>query len=121
MEEMKQEIVRIQHATDVARSSSIDRYQQTSIDVHQCTSIDNQMSTSVDDNPPRPHTMKSHHNFHPREEIDQLVEEIYRALETTEEKFGGRCDDINFPMNLNISALTSKIDILQSLWEATHY
>ena len=45
MEEMKQDIARIQHATDVARSSSIDRDQQTSIDVRQRTSIDNQMQT----------------------------------------------------------------------------
>ncbi|KAF3608389.1 hypothetical protein DY000_02048625 [Brassica cretica] len=113
MKEMKQDIAKIQHATDVARSSSIDRYQQTSIDVHQRTSIDNQMPTSVDDNPPRPHTMKSQQNFHTREEIDQLVEGIYRALENTEERLDGRCDDIYFPMDLNISALTSKIEAIQ--------
>ncbi|KAF2549154.1 hypothetical protein F2Q70_00021862 [Brassica cretica] len=41
MEEMKQDIARIQHATDVARSSLIDKYQQTSIDVRQRTSTDN--------------------------------------------------------------------------------
>ncbi|KAF2547111.1 hypothetical protein F2Q70_00020971 [Brassica cretica] len=113
MEEMKQDIARIQHATDVARSSSIDIYQQTSIDVRQGTSIDNQMLTSVDDNPPRPHTMKSQHNFHTMEEIDQLVEGIYRAPETTEERLDGRYDDIYFPMDLNISALTSKIEVIQ--------
>ncbi|KAF2545913.1 hypothetical protein F2Q70_00021865 [Brassica cretica] len=113
MEEMKQDIPRIQHAADVARSSSIDRYQHTSINVSQPTSIDNQMPTSVDDNPPRPHTMKSQHNFHTREEIDQLVEGIYRALETTEERLDGRCDDIYFPMDFNISALTSKIEAIQ--------
>ncbi|KAF3495365.1 hypothetical protein DY000_02052722 [Brassica cretica] len=113
IEEMKQDIARIQHATDVARSSSIDRDQHTSIDVHQRASIDNQMPTSVDENPPLPHTMKSQQNFHTREEIDQLVEGIYRALETTEERLDGRCDDINFPMDLNISALTSKIEAIQ--------
>ncbi|KAF2549153.1 hypothetical protein F2Q70_00021861 [Brassica cretica] len=113
MKEMKQDIAKIQHATDVARSSSIDRYQQTSIDVHQRTSIDNQMPTSVDDNPPRPHTMKSQQNFHTKEEIDQLVEGIYRALENTEERLDGRCDDIYFPKGLNISALTSKIEAIQ--------
>ncbi|KAF3544298.1 hypothetical protein DY000_02006833 [Brassica cretica] len=67
MEEMKQDIARIQHATDVARS----------------------------------------------EEIDLLVEEINRALETTEERLDGRCDDIYFPMDLSISALTSKIEAMQ--------
>ncbi|WZZ64818.1 hypothetical protein YC2023_076188 [Brassica napus] len=72
MEEMKQDIARIQHATDVARPPSIDRRQHTSIDRHHHTSIDNQMPTSVDDNPPRPHTMKSQQNFYTREEIDQL-------------------------------------------------
>ncbi|KAF3542374.1 hypothetical protein DY000_02008272 [Brassica cretica] len=41
MEEIKQDIARIQHVTDVARSSSIDRDQDTSINVRQRTSIDN--------------------------------------------------------------------------------
>ncbi|WZZ24943.1 hypothetical protein YC2023_008344 [Brassica napus] len=106
-------IARIQHATDVARSSSIDKDQHTSIDVRQCTSIDSQMPTLVDNIPPRPRTMKSQENFHTREEIDQLVEGIYRALETTEERLDGRCDDIYFPMDLEISALTSKIEAIQ--------
>ncbi|KAF3554333.1 hypothetical protein F2Q69_00012636 [Brassica cretica] len=113
MEEMKQDIARIQHATDVAQSSSIDRDQHTSVNVRQHTSIDNQMPTSVDDNPPRLHMMKSQENFHTREEIDLLVEGIYRALETTEERLDGRCDDIYFPMDLDISALTSKIEAIQ--------
>ncbi|KAF3589850.1 hypothetical protein F2Q69_00029994 [Brassica cretica] len=113
MEEMKQDIARIQHATEVARSSSIDRDQHTSIDVRQRTMIDNRMPTSVDNNPPCPHTMKSHENFHITEEIDQLVEEIYRALETIEERLDRRCDDIYFPMDLSISALTSKIEAMQ--------
>ncbi|KAF3564147.1 hypothetical protein DY000_02014600 [Brassica cretica] len=47
------------------------------------------------------------------EEIDQLVEGIYRALETTEERLDGRCDDIYFPMDLTISALTSKVEAIQ--------
>ncbi|KAF3548485.1 hypothetical protein DY000_02006662 [Brassica cretica] len=70
-------------------------------------------SASIDDSPPRPHTMKSQKDFHSREEIDQLVEGIYRALETTEERLDGRCDDIYFPMDLSISALTSKIEAIQ--------
>ncbi|WZZ87432.1 hypothetical protein YC2023_116011 [Brassica napus] len=113
MEEMKQDIARIHHATGVARPSSIDRRQHTSIDKHHHTSIDNRMPASVDDNPPRPHTMKSQQNFYTRAEIDQLVEGIYRALETTEDRLDGRCDDIYFPMDLNISALTSKIEAIQ--------
>ncbi|KAF3604461.1 hypothetical protein F2Q69_00035711 [Brassica cretica] len=71
------------------------------------------MPTSVDENLPRPHTMQSQHNFHTREEIDPLVEGIYRALENTEERLDGRCDDIYFPMDLNINALTSKIEAIQ--------
>ncbi|KAF3551256.1 hypothetical protein DY000_02008195 [Brassica cretica] len=113
MEEMKQDIAKIQYVTDFARPPSIDRRQHTSIDRHHHTSIDNQMPTSVDDNPPRPHTMKSQQNFHTREEIDQLVEGIYRALETTEERLDGSCDDIYFPMDLNICAFTSKIEAIQ--------
>ncbi|KAF3576699.1 hypothetical protein DY000_02030946 [Brassica cretica] len=113
MEEMKQDIVRIQHATDVARPPSIDRRRPPSIDRHHHTSIDNHMSASIDDSPPRPHTKKSQKYFHTREEIDQLVEEIYRALETTEERLDGRCDDIYFQMDLSISTLTSKIEAVQ--------
>ncbi|KAF2573691.1 hypothetical protein F2Q70_00002781 [Brassica cretica] len=71
------------------------------------------MSASIDESPPRPHTKKSQKDFHTREEIDQLVEEIYRALETIEERLDGRCDDIYFPMDFSISALTSKIEAIQ--------
>ncbi|KAF3489940.1 hypothetical protein F2Q69_00052884 [Brassica cretica] len=121
MEEMKQDIARIQHATDVARPPSIDRRrppsidnrQPPSIDRHHRTSIDNPMPASINDSPPCPHTMKSQKDFHTREEIDQLIEGIYRALETTEERLDGRCDDINFPTDLSISALTSKIEAIQ--------
>ncbi|KAF3609344.1 hypothetical protein DY000_02045756 [Brassica cretica] len=81
MEEMQQDIARIQHATDVAQSSSIDRDQHTSINVRQRTSIDNQMPTSVDNDPPQ-------------------------------ERLDGRCEDIYFPMDLSISALTSKIEAI---------
>ncbi|KAF3588774.1 hypothetical protein F2Q69_00027186 [Brassica cretica] len=80
MEEMKQDIARIQNATDVARPPSIDRRhsqsidsrQSPSIDRHLHTSIDNRFAASIDINPPHPHTMKSQPNFHTREEIDQL-------------------------------------------------
>ncbi|KAF2550083.1 hypothetical protein F2Q68_00033780 [Brassica cretica] len=57
--------------------------------------------------------MKSQPDFHTRGEIDQMVEGIYRALETTEERLDMRCDDIYFPMDLSISALTSKIEAIQ--------
>ncbi|KAF3593580.1 hypothetical protein DY000_02020475 [Brassica cretica] len=121
MEEMKQDIARIQNATDVARppsmdrrhSQSIDSRQSPSIDKHHHTLIDNRFAASIDINPPRPHTMKSQLNFHTREEIDQLVEGIYKVLETSEERLDGRCDDIYFPMDLTISALTSKVEAIQ--------
>ncbi|KAF3588710.1 hypothetical protein F2Q69_00030094 [Brassica cretica] len=74
MEEMKQDIARIQNATDVAQPPSIDRRrpqsidrrrpqsidsrQSPSIDRHHHTSIDNRLTASIDTNPPRPHTMK---------------------------------------------------------------
>ncbi|KAF2601501.1 hypothetical protein F2Q70_00025124 [Brassica cretica] len=57
--------------------------------------------------------MKSQPNFHTRAEIDQLIEEIYRTLETTEERLDRRCDDIYFPMDLSMSALTSQIEAIQ--------
>ncbi|KAF2590066.1 hypothetical protein F2Q70_00040495 [Brassica cretica] len=82
MEEMKQDIAKIQNATDVARPPSIDRRQPRSIDSkqspsierHHHTSIDIRLTASINNNSPRPHTMKSQPDFHTREEIDQLVE-----------------------------------------------
>ncbi|KAF2564941.1 hypothetical protein F2Q70_00017589 [Brassica cretica] len=57
--------------------------------------------------------MMSQPDFHTRAEIDQLVEEIYRTLETTEERIDRRCDDIYFSMDLSISVLNSKIEAIQ--------
>ncbi|KAF3508142.1 hypothetical protein F2Q69_00006942 [Brassica cretica] len=97
MEEMKQDMAKIQHVADKHRSPSIDR----------------RHSTSIDDNTKKSHPMKSQPDFHTRAAIDQLVEEIYRTLETTKERLDRRCDDIYFPMDLSISALTSKIEAIQ--------
>ncbi|KAF3511932.1 hypothetical protein F2Q69_00005777 [Brassica cretica] len=113
MEDMKQDIARIQRATHFARPTSIDRHQRASIDSVLPASIDNRIPTSVEDNLPHPHSMKSQPDLHTREEIDQLVKGIYRVLETTEERLDGRCDDIYFPMDLSISALTLKIEDIQ--------
>ncbi|KAF3593668.1 hypothetical protein DY000_02022311 [Brassica cretica] len=131
MEEMKQDIARIQNATYAARHPSIDRRQPKSIDSHQSpslnrhhpasidinqshpTSIENRYAASIHINQPHPHTMKSQTDFHTRKEIDQLVEGIYKALETIEERLDGRCEDIYFPIDLTISALTSKVEAIQ--------
>ncbi|KAF3598149.1 hypothetical protein DY000_02021342 [Brassica cretica] len=61
MEEMKQDIAKLQNSTDVARPPSIDRRrpqsidsrQSPSIDRHHHTSIDNRLTASIDTNPPR--------------------------------------------------------------------
>ena len=97
MEEMRQDIAKIQHAADKHRPTSIDRH----------------YSTSIDDDPKNSHPMKSQPDFHTRAEIDQLVEEIYRTLETTEERLDRRCDDIYFPMDLTMSSFTSQIEAIQ--------
>ena len=97
MEEMRQDIAKIQHAVEKHRPPSIDRHH----------------STSIDDDPKNSHPMKSQPDFHTRAEIDQLVEEIYRTLETTEERLDRRCDDIYFPMDLTISSLTSQTEAMQ--------
>ncbi|KAF3583788.1 hypothetical protein F2Q69_00030850 [Brassica cretica] len=83
MEEMRQDIARIQQATDISRHTSIDRGYQASIDFRLPTSIDQRLPASVDNNSPHSPPKKSPHDFHTREEIDQLVEGIYRALDTT--------------------------------------
>ncbi|KAF2566504.1 hypothetical protein F2Q68_00025374 [Brassica cretica] len=67
MEEMRQDIARIQRATDVSRSTSIDRHRLPSINSRLHASIDNHLPASVDDNPPHSHTMKSQPDFHTRE------------------------------------------------------
>ncbi|KAF3561239.1 hypothetical protein DY000_02016226 [Brassica cretica] len=72
MEEMKQDIARIQNATNVARPPSINRRQPQSIDSRQSPSLDrhhhvstdNRLAASIDTNPPCPHTMKSQPDFH---------------------------------------------------------
>ncbi|KAF3557059.1 hypothetical protein F2Q69_00014037 [Brassica cretica] len=113
MEEMKKDIARIQNATNTVRPPLIDRRHPQSIDNRQSPSLARRHHASIDTNPPHPHTKKSQPNFHTREELDQLVEGIYRALETTEERLDGRCDDIYFPMDLTIGALTSKAEAIQ--------
>uniref|UniRef100_M4F5M5 Uncharacterized protein n=1 Tax=Brassica campestris TaxID=3711 RepID=M4F5M5_BRACM len=121
MEEIRQDIARIQRATDISRPTSIDRVLQAlidsrlleSIDSRSPESIDSRLPASIDDNLPHSHTMKSQPDFHTRTEIDQLVKGIYRALETTKERLDERCDDIYFPVDLTICALTSKIEAIQ--------
>ncbi|WZZ78246.1 hypothetical protein YC2023_098818 [Brassica napus] len=113
IEEMRQDIAKIQQATDAYRHTSIDKRQHASINNPLPTSIDQHLPASVDNSPPHSPPMKSPQDFHTREEIDQLVEEICRALDATEERLDGRCDDIYFPMDLSISALTSKIEAIQ--------
>ncbi|KAF2565784.1 hypothetical protein F2Q68_00025125 [Brassica cretica] len=83
MEEMRQDIARIQRATDLSRPTKIDRHRQESIDSHLHASIDNRLPASVDGNPPHSHTIKSQPDFHTSEEIDQVVEGVYIALKTT--------------------------------------
>ncbi|KAF2591919.1 hypothetical protein F2Q70_00038509 [Brassica cretica] len=95
VEEMRQDIDKIQHAADKHRPASIDRHH----------------STSIDDDSKNSHPMKSQPDFHTRR--DQLGEEIYRILETTEERLDRRCDDIYFPMDLSMSTLTSQIEVIQ--------
>ena len=106
MEEMRQDIARIQRTTDASHQTSINRRRHTSM-------IDCRLPASIDISPPHSHPMQLPQNFYTREEIDQLVEWIYRTLETTKERLDGRCDDIYFPLDLSISALTSKIEAIQ--------
>ncbi|KAF3538255.1 hypothetical protein F2Q69_00021714 [Brassica cretica] len=78
------------------------------------TSIDRQTLLNIDRRRPKELTpMKSQPDFYTRAEIDQLVEEIYRTLETTEERLDRRCRDIYFPMILSMSASTSQIEAIQ--------
>ncbi|KAF3516279.1 hypothetical protein DY000_02059998 [Brassica cretica] len=60
IEEMKQDIARIQNVTGTVRPQSIDIRQSPSLHIHHHTSIDNSLAASIDTNPPHPHTIKSH-------------------------------------------------------------
>ncbi|KAF3519874.1 hypothetical protein DY000_02060524 [Brassica cretica] len=86
MEEMKQDIARIQI--------------QCAAEATAPASIDRKLSTSIDDNLTHSNLMNSQPDSYTRAEIDQLVEDIYRTLESAEERLDRRCDDIYFPMTL---------------------
>ncbi|KAF2584578.1 hypothetical protein F2Q70_00035918 [Brassica cretica] len=75
-------------------------------------SIDRHFSTSIDDDLTHSNPMKSQQDSYTRAEIDQLVEDTYRTLETAEERLDRRCDDIYFPMDLTMSSLTSQIEAI---------
>ncbi|KAF3582994.1 hypothetical protein DY000_02030532 [Brassica cretica] len=98
MGEMRQDIARIQEhrAAEATAPALIDRHR----------------SASIDDDPPHSNPMKSQPDSYTRAEIDQLVEEIYRTLESAEERLDRRCDDIYFPMDLTMSSLTSQIEAI---------
>ncbi|KAF3566360.1 hypothetical protein DY000_02014856 [Brassica cretica] len=90
MEETRQEITRIQTqcAAEAIAPPSIDRHH----------------STSIDDDLTHSNPMKCQPDSYTRAEINQLVEGIYRTLETTEERLDRRCDDIYFPVDLTMSS-----------------
>ncbi|KAG5398139.1 hypothetical protein IGI04_019953 [Brassica rapa subsp. trilocularis] len=93
MEEMRQDIAKIQtqRAAEATTPASIDRNH----------------STSIDDDLTHSNPMKSQLDSYTRAEINQLVEGLYRTLETIEERLDRRCDDIYFSMDLTIIASAS--------------
>ncbi|KAF2533256.1 hypothetical protein F2Q70_00029904 [Brassica cretica] len=122
MEEMKQDIARIQNAADVARPPSIDRRrpqsidirQSPSLDIYQHTSIDNRLATSIDTNPPPPHTIRSQPDFHTREEIDQLV--IKKKKEDPSRRLPYVSTDANKSTSIDIaSPASTDNNILESV------
>ncbi|KAF2576481.1 hypothetical protein F2Q70_00003241 [Brassica cretica] len=98
-EEMRQDIARIQahRAAEATAPASIDRY----------------LPTSIDDDLTHSNPLKSQRDPYTRAEIDQLVKDIYRTLESAEERLDRRCDDIYFPIDLTMSSLTSQIEAIQ--------
>ncbi|KAF3551710.1 hypothetical protein DY000_02007234 [Brassica cretica] len=99
MEEMRQDIAKIQTQREAEATAP--------------ASIDRHHSTAIDDNVTHSNPMKSQPDSYNRAEIDQLVEGIYRTLETTKERLDRRCDDIYFPMDLTMRSLTSQIEATQ--------
>ncbi|KAF2571257.1 hypothetical protein F2Q70_00002174 [Brassica cretica] len=66
MEEMRQDIARIQQATDVSRHISINKRQHASLDSRLPTLIDQRSPASVDNSPPHSPPMKSQQDSHQR-------------------------------------------------------
>src|SRR5690606_24046677 len=86
---------------DVFCEEKHQRQKPKSIDIDISASIDIYISASID-------TYEIPvEKFYTRAEVDEIINKIYEALNTTEERLDKRCDDIFFPFNNNINGLHS--------------
>ncbi|KAF3522505.1 hypothetical protein F2Q69_00047307 [Brassica cretica] len=71
------------------------------------TSIDRFRRTSLDGKKPTEHLPCT------AAEVDQITSKLYTAIDTLEERFEKRCDDIYFPFDVKLSGLDSQAEWLQ--------
>ncbi|KAF2611662.1 hypothetical protein F2Q70_00011810 [Brassica cretica] len=101
-------------AIDRQKTTPIDRQQTITIARHTPSRINRQPLGRIDRHQSATPTHNKVSTEFPHQRRDISVgRRIYRALETTEERLDGRYDDIYFTMDLNISALTSKVEAIQ--------
>ncbi|KAF2554472.1 hypothetical protein F2Q68_00015571 [Brassica cretica] len=99
MEEMRQDIVRMQ-AQRAARATTP-------------ASIEINISTSIDDDPSQSNPTKYKPDSYTRAEVNQMLEEIYRTLGAAEDRLERICHEIYFPWDITISSLTSQTEAMQ--------
>ncbi|WZZ60625.1 hypothetical protein YC2023_060732 [Brassica napus] len=80
-----------QHDFQEECSTSIDRFCRTSLDVKKPTE----------------------HLPYTAAEVDQITSKLYTAIDTMEDRFERRCDDIYFPFDVRLSGLDSHAEWLQ--------
>ncbi|KAF3607018.1 hypothetical protein DY000_02047449 [Brassica cretica] len=72
-------------------STSIDRFRRASLNVKKPTE----------------------HLLYTAAEVDQITSKLYTAIDTMEDRFEKRCEDINFPFDLRLNGLDSHAEWLQ--------
>ncbi|KAF2583950.1 hypothetical protein F2Q70_00035682 [Brassica cretica] len=80
-----------QHDFQEECSTSIDRFRRASLDVKKPTE----------------------HLPYTAAEVDQITSKLYTAIDTMEDRFEKRCDDIYFPFDVRLSGLDSHAEWLQ--------
>ncbi|KAF3544719.1 hypothetical protein DY000_02007793 [Brassica cretica] len=88
-----------QHDFQEESSTSIDRFRRASLDVKKPTE----------------------HLPYTAAEVDQITSKLYTAIDTMEDRFEKRCDDIYFPFDVRLSGLDSHAEWLQEGNPDVHY
>ncbi|KAF2610164.1 hypothetical protein F2Q70_00012038 [Brassica cretica] len=83
-----------------------DQQPATSIDICTITSIDSKF-TAMEDRASLDVKKPTEHPPYTAAEVDQITSKLYTAIDTMEDRFEKRCDDIYFPFDVRLSGLDS--------------